>query len=187
VDLVRFINKEAMAMIYYVVKYSGPFGFIKPWTAVRDIETYSQQFLTPSIIEGIRQKLDVVKIIRHKLSSGGFNVQQETITAKAYKKTRKIYQKEKSILKRGIMINPILWLAFDNEDDAHKASVQHICLCRNEDILLPDKQIYMFSPEEFNSLKGFELHFEQMETSFCVGNNRFNNNEEMFGWLDINI
>lgn len=25
--------------MYYVVKYSGPFGFIKPWTAVRDSET----------------------------------------------------------------------------------------------------------------------------------------------------
>ncbi len=24
----------------YVIKYSGPFGFIKPWTAVRDSETY---------------------------------------------------------------------------------------------------------------------------------------------------
>ena len=41
----------------YVIKYSGPFGFIKPWTAVRDIETFSQQFLTPSIIEGIEKKL----------------------------------------------------------------------------------------------------------------------------------
>ena len=38
----------------YVVTYKGQFGFIKPWTAVRDGETFSQQFLTPSIIEGIR-------------------------------------------------------------------------------------------------------------------------------------
>ena len=45
----------------YVVKYSGPFGFIKPWTAVRDRKQFSQQFLTPSIIEGIRQKLEVSK------------------------------------------------------------------------------------------------------------------------------
>lgn len=43
--------------MYYTVKYSGTFGFIKPWTAVRDAETYSQQFLTPSIMEGMRQKL----------------------------------------------------------------------------------------------------------------------------------
>ena len=41
----------------YVVRYSGPFGFIKPWTAVRDSETYSQQFLTPSILAGIERKL----------------------------------------------------------------------------------------------------------------------------------
>ena len=33
----------------YVVTYKGQFGFIKPWTAVRDGETFSQQFLTPSI------------------------------------------------------------------------------------------------------------------------------------------
>lgn len=44
-------------MEYYVVKYSGPFGFIKPWTAVRDSETFSQQFLTPSIVEGMEKKL----------------------------------------------------------------------------------------------------------------------------------
>ena len=24
--------------MYYLVKYTGPFGFIKPWTAVRDSE-----------------------------------------------------------------------------------------------------------------------------------------------------
>jgi hypothetical protein len=41
----------------YVVKYTGPFGFIKPWTAVRDDLTFSQQFLTPSMIAGIERKL----------------------------------------------------------------------------------------------------------------------------------
>ena len=43
--------------MYYTVRYTGKFGFIKPWTAVRDGETFSQQFLTPSIIEGIEKKL----------------------------------------------------------------------------------------------------------------------------------
>jgi len=33
-------------MNYFVVKYTGPFGYLKPWTAVRDGETFSQQFLT---------------------------------------------------------------------------------------------------------------------------------------------
>lgn len=41
----------------YIVEYNGTFGFIKPWSAVRDSETFSQQFLTPSIVEGIEKKL----------------------------------------------------------------------------------------------------------------------------------
>jgi hypothetical protein len=44
-------------MMLYIVKYTGQFGFIKPWTAVRDEETFSQQFLTPSMIAGIERKL----------------------------------------------------------------------------------------------------------------------------------
>jgi hypothetical protein len=47
--------------MYYVVKYSGTFGFIKPWTAVRDSKTFSQQFLTPASLEGIQQ--DILRII----------------------------------------------------------------------------------------------------------------------------
>ena len=74
-------------MKYYILRYSGPFGFIKPWTAVRDAsggETYSQQFLTPSIIEGLRQKLEVTAILRHKLVYGGIDIQQEMVQAKAH-------------------------------------------------------------------------------------------------------
>ncbi len=63
--------------MYYVVKYSSPFGFIKPWTAVRDSKTFSQQFLTPSIIEGIGQKLEGSSIVRHKLSYTSISIQQE--------------------------------------------------------------------------------------------------------------
>ncbi|MGN9307592.1 hypothetical protein [Enterococcus faecium] len=72
-------------MNYYVVKYSGAFGFIKPWTAVRDSETFSQQFLTPSIIEGIEKKLfpellrerGIKKIKRYRLNYQGLDMQQE--------------------------------------------------------------------------------------------------------------
>ena len=92
--------------MYYTVKYSGTFGFIKPWTAVRDAgggETYSQQFLTPSIIEGLMQKLEVTEIVRHKLTYAGVNLQQEVIQAKGWEKKNKMYIKNRSILKRGIM------------------------------------------------------------------------------------
>lgn len=174
--------------MYYVVKYSGPFAFIKPWTAVRDTgggETYSQQFLTPSIIEGMRQKLEVTKIIRHKLTYVTINLQQETVKAKARNFSKGRYTMDSSILKRGVLINPCLYLAFEEEIDADKAHKQHICLCRNEDILLPSKDIMEVSEQEFNKLDGYELRFGKGEKSFLVGYDRFNNNSEMFGWLDI--
>jgi hypothetical protein len=176
--------------MYYTVKYSGTFGFIKPWTAVRDAgggETYSQQFLTPSIIEGIRQKLEVTEIVRHKLTYAGVNLQQEVIQAKAWEKDRrnKIYTRNRSILKRGVMLAPTLYLAFRTLEDAEKSYKQHICLCRNEDILLPTDEIMPLFEEEFNQIDGYELRFEKNEKAFMVGYNRFNKSEPMFGWLEI--
>jgi hypothetical protein len=170
------------------VRYSGPFGFIKPWTAVRDAgggETYSQQFLTPSIVEGIRQKLEVKEILRHKLTYAAIDLQQEVVKAKAWKLNRKEYTRESSILKRGVLINPCLYLAFGNFRDTNNAVMQHICLCRNEDILLPDAKIIEMSEQEFDDRDGYELRFGKSEKSFLVGYDRFNNNEEMYGWIDI--
>lgn len=175
-------------MKYYVVKFTGPFGFIKPWTAVRDAsggETYSQQFLTPSIVEGIRQKLEVKSILRHRLIYAGIDVQQEVVQAKAWSKKGKQYIKERSILKRGVMLYPSLYLAFEYSDDAERAALQHICLCRNEDVLLPDASIKEMTQEEFDRLDGYELRFETNSDSFLVGYNRFKENEEMVGYIEI--
>jgi len=187
--------------MYFIVNYSGPFGFIKPWTAVRDGETYSQQFLTQSIIKGIELKLfpellgyknrmsKIVKIRRHKLSYAQLDIQQEQTRAKKFKKTKdangitKI--KSNSIINRGVMVNPLLLLAFENKNDAEVALKQHICLARNEDILIPDSNIKEMNEEDFNLLDGFELRFEKTEQSFLVGFNRFNNSEPMYGWLDV--
>src|SRR5690606_3707781 len=134
---------------YYIVKYSGPFGFIKPWTAVRDSETFSQQFLTPSIVEGIEKKLfpellgvsGIQKIKRHRLNYQGIDVQQERTWAKGginIYKDKGVYKTNLGILDRGIMLHPNLHLVFDNLKDSQKAYNQSICLCRNEDILLPE-------------------------------------------------
>lgn len=174
-------------MIYFVVKYSGLFGFIKPWTAVRDSETFSQQFLTPSIVEGIRQKLDVSKILRHKLIYESISRQQEVTHTRGWKyyRTKKLHQRDRSILLRGVMLKPDLSLAFKNEADAVKASQQHICLCRNEDVLLPHENVQQMTEDHFNSLPGFELRFGEHERSFLVGFNRFNNSAPMYGWLDV--
>ena len=181
--------------MYYVVKYSGKFGFIKPWTAVRDGETFSQQFLTPSIIEGMEKKLfpellenhgNVEKIKRHKLSYSSIDSQQEVTQPRGWetKKKEKVMVRERSILKRGVMIDPILFLAFDNKEDALIASKQHLCLCRNEDIVLPDAEIYEMSEDEFAEIKGFELRFGESEYSFLVGYNRFDNAKPMYGWIE---
>lgn len=194
----------------YTVKYSGPFGFLKPWTGVRDVETFSQQFLTPSIIEGIEKKLFpklldtkglAGKIIRHRLSYSGISRQQEQTQSKAIseKKDRMagnmtISSRDRSILIRGVMINPVLWLAFSEQCDAEIAIRQHICLCRNEDILLPEADIVEVSHEEFDTpfdgyrqsnFDGFELIFGESPQSFVVGYNRFNNASKMYGRLHI--
>jgi len=171
----------------YIVKYSGPFGFIKPWTAVRDSKSFSQQFLTPSIIEGIRQKLEVSSILRHKLTYSAISVQQEQTQTRGWeKKTQiKMMVRNQSILERGVMIDPVLYLAFKNEEDAQRSVKQHICLCRNEDLLFPDPEILEMEVPEFDNLAGFELRFGESENSFLVGFNRFDEVKPMYGWLEI--
>jgi len=181
-------------MKYYVVRYSGPFGFIKPWTAVGDGETFSQQFLTPSIVEGIEKKIfpdlleeggTIKKILRHRLSYSSISMQKEQTQARGWNKKKNGEIREKSILDRGVMINPVLHLAFGNEEEAKEAVKQHICLCRNEDILIPGPEIMVLEEEEFNALDGYELHFEKAANSFLVGYNRFDGAKPMYGWLEI--
>jgi len=171
----------------YVVKYSGPFGFIKPWTAVRDSKTFSQQFLTPSIIEGIRQKLEVSSIFRYKLSYSSISVQQEQTQTRGWQKKTQLRMmvRNQSILERGVMIEPVLYLAFENKNDAEKATTQHICLCRNEDVLLPDTEVLEIDESAFDKLTGFELRFGENDKSFLVGFNRFDEAKPMYGWLEI--
>lgn len=179
----------------YIVKYKGKFGYIKPWTAVRDGETFSQQFLTPSIIEGIEKKLFpellersgiICKIRRHKLSYSAIDIQQEVTQTRGWKVSKQHMTRERSILRRGIMLDPVLFLAFDNETDAKIASTQHICLCRNEDVMLPCSDILEFSEKDFDELEGFELRFGDSDQSFLVGYNRFDGGNPMYGWIEYN-
>lgn len=182
----------------YVVKYVGPFGFIKPWTAVRDSETFSQQFLTPSILEGIEKKLfpelldisGIKKIVRHRLSYDQVSQQQEVIQARGWNQTKKgqkyLFERPTSIIVRGVLLNPVLYLAFKDLKDAEQALMQHVCLVRNEDVMLP-QQILTLSESEFDdeeAFAGFELVFEKNDKSFPVGIDRKTGNQ-MYGWLKI--
>ena len=182
----------------FVVKYSGAFGFIKPWTAVRDSETFSQQFLTPSIVEGIEKKLfpelldeafrgKIMKIEHHRLNYQGIDVQQEKTWSKGgFKATleKGIYKTNLGILNRGVMLNPNLYLAFENKKDAEVAATQTICLCRNEDLLFPES-IEEMNEAEFDKIAGFELSFTDGNAGFKVGHNRFAAAKEMFGELKV--
>ncbi len=180
----------------FIVKYSGPFGFIKPWTAVRDSETFSQQFLTPSTVEGIEKKLfpellgeaGIKKIKRYRLNYCSIDIQQERTWAKggfSFWKENGVYKTNLGILKRGVLIEPNLYLAFSNIEDAQIAADQTICLCRNEDLVHPE-WLKQMSNEAFEEIEGFELIWgNSMEKSFKVGHNRFQNASEMFGKLKI--
>ena len=186
-------------MTYHIVKYSGPFGFIKPWTAVRDSETFSQQFLTPSIIEGIEKKIfpqlldqpDIQKIVGHRLSYDMITNQQEVIQTRGWNRIKKgnqyLFQRPTAVLMRGLLQNPVLHLAFSNETDAQEAARQHICLCRNEDILFP-VDIGATSKEDFERNEelypGYELIFEQNDHSFLVGYHR-QTSSPMYGWIRV--
>lgn len=179
-------------MTYYVVQYRGPFGFIKPWTAVRDLITFSQQFLTPSTVEGMRQLLGVDNILRHRLSYSGLSEQQERIQGPGYKtksikgrKGWKVAQRNQSIVKRSVLIEPILHLAFGNPQDAAIAAEHHVCLCRNEDLLFP-VSVQPMDQKAFETLVGFELLFgKEQPGAFMVGYNRYRDAEPMYGALLI--
>ncbi len=186
-------------MTFYIVKYTGPFGFIKPWTAVRDSETFSQQFLTPSIVEGIEKKLfpsllnshGINKIVGHRLSYVQITNQQEVIQTRGWNSTRKdtqiLFDRPTAVLIRGILHHPSLHLAFTSMEDATTAFSQHICLCRNEDILYPH-EVMETTKDQFeengNLFPGFELVFEKNEKSFLVGYHRLTQ-QSMYGWMRI--
>lgn len=167
---------------YFVVIYNGPFGYLKPWTAVRDGETYSQQFLTPSVIEGMRQKLGVSEILRHKLTYTGLSMQQEQTQPRGwtYEKKKQLMSRPRAILMRGVMLNPELHLAFSSAAEAKLAATQHLCLCRNEDVVLPSLPLEL-SEEDFNLLPGFELREAAAgeANAFLVGFNRFKEGASM--------
>lgn len=187
------------------MRYSGPFGFIKPWTAVRDSETFSQQFLTPSIVEGIEKKLfpellkerGIKKIVGHRLSYDQITNQQEVIQTRGWNSTKKgkelLFDRPRAILLRGLLHNPVLHLAFETLEDAEIATGQHVCLCRNEDILFPcrtDRNEVIIETnakrfvEDEETFFGFELVFEKNAQSFLTGYHR-STKEPMYGWIRV--
>lgn len=190
-------------MILYILKFKGHFAYIKPWTAVRDEKTFSQQFLTPSMVIGLEKKLfpellpldyDMPqKVVRHRLIYSGVVEQQEQTQSRGWNKKGRgnnaSSERPRSILTRGVLLYPELYLAFANAEDAVRAAEQHICLARNEDLMFPegvpfevDEAIFSSDGEQF---PGIELLFQQGEGSFLVGYNRFAEGKPMYGKIHI--
>lgn len=176
----------------YVVEYAGPFGYIKPWTAVRDGETFSQAFLTPSILEGMRRKLGVSAILRHRLSHEGLDRQQEQVQAGGWMSKKvgdgKSLVRGTGVLTRGVMLYPRLHLALGTPEDAAIAASDHLCLCRNEDIVFPvqvdGRSVREMTPNEFGVLRGFETIQDEGPGAIPFGVNRYTG-ETMRGRLIV--
>lgn len=176
----------------YIVKYKGQFAFIKPWSSVRDLETYSQRFLTPSIVEGIEKRLfpellkekGIKKILRHRLYAPAMVKDQEVIQSKGYEFKSNTAARNTGVIIRYLLLYPVLYLAFATEEDAKRAEERAVCLCRNEDLLFPEGDMAKISESEFSKLPGFELRFGKTKDSFMVGYNRYDDGKPMYGYLE---
>lgn len=165
----------------YVVKYKGKFGFIKPFNAVRDSTILTQKFINESTIAGIEKMLECEgRIVRHKISYDSISWQQECTESSAYDKK---HLKNKSILSRGVMINPIFYIGFENKNDAENAYNNDILLCRREDLMIPS-DFFELTDSEFDELVGTESFKSDFENGFFVGFNKFNS-EKMFATIKV--
>ncbi len=187
-------------MMLHVVTFGGPFGFLKPWTAVRDGVTYSQQFLTPSTLAGMALKLGTGPILRHRLSFGGMSGQQEATQSRAACAPKAGMPRKRGallepgayaaggILTRYVLVEPRLHLAFAEPADAARAACQHLCLCRNEDVVLPEPAGPRAMPADaFDALDGFEFRPGEGEGAFLAGYDRYAQGapRPMWGRLEI--
>jgi hypothetical protein len=85
------------------------------------------------------------------------------------------------------LLSPELVLGLATAEDAAVAVRQHVCLSRNEDLLLPTAPAKLLSTVEFAALPGFELLPVSAEAdgAFLVGHNRYEANTPMYGHLTI--
>lgn len=186
----------------YIVQFKGTFGFIKPSLAVNHGYIKSQNFLSQSTIEGIEKKIfpnfindiGIQKIIRYKLQYQGYSEQTE-VSRSLYRVSipnipnAKGYQT--NIIKRDVLMHPVLTLAFTEREYALLATYQHFSLSRNEDIMYPipfsnDTFVKEITEDDFNLLKGVELIFDESHyNSINVGFNRYTKKEDK-GYIHVN-
>lgn len=160
------------------------FGYIKPYNGVRDNTTYSTTYFLPSMIDGIKYENNLQgNIVRHKLQfdRDGMSKELTSTILECGKWENGEFNRFPSIHNRYKLVNPVVYLLFDNKDDAEKMYQQHIYCGQTEYMIYPS-EIFEISEEEFNSIEGVET-FETDEhdpNSFFCGFNRFKDNKKMF-------
>ena len=158
------------------------YGYIKPWNAVRDNETYSLTYLPPSFINGIEDELRINgKILRHKLRFNKGRMEKDMKKCIIYLKDNCVNH---TIHIRHTLVNPEIILAFENYEDAKCALEQPLFVGQNIYPIYgnPNFGIVEMTDEDFDELEGVETFQtdENDEESIYVGNNRQKNNERMF-------
>lgn len=170
----------------YCVEFSNKltpyYGFIKPWNAVRDVETYSLTYLPPSFIRGIKYELGIKgDIIRHKLLFSKSHMQKDFTKAVVYLKNG---QRSVTNHHRHTLVNPKLILGFETKEDADLAIGLPIYMGQNIYPLYGNASVGVFeiTTEEFDKLQGVETFetTESDENGLYVGNDRRNNNKRMY-------
>jgi hypothetical protein len=127
--------------------------------------------LFPELILNENGKLN--KILRYRLSFQDISFQQESTRSINYERKvsklnkKKYFSANTSTIKRGLLVNPILYLMFNSKEDSENVMIQHICLCRNEDIMLPTELIELNDESEFDD----EERFSGYESFSCDENN----------------
>lgn len=189
---VRFSNKDKNG-----VHSSPSFAFLKPYNAVRDIETYSLTYLPTSVINGIEERIGIPmgSIVRNKLTFDKSGMAEElvktsygTIWKDGEIVEREINGKKGEVTKNGFhikhcLVNPEIVFGFDTKEHAEEAFHCTIYLGQMEYMLYP-YEIFEISEEEFTDMKGVETYNTDDENEIFCGFNRFKNNEKQYIVID---
>ena len=138
------------------------YGYIRPWNAVRDDETWSLTYLTPSMIDGIGIELGIEnKIVRHKLVFDKTHMETDFTKCVVYCKNNK---RNQTVHKRHTLVNPIITLGFETYEDAMLAMGLPIYCGQNIYPIYPfvNDGIKEMTDAEFDELYGVET-FETNE------------------------
>ena len=170
----------------YCVKFENKvqpyYGFIKPWNAVRDEDTYSLTYLPPSFINGIEDELKIDgKIIRHKLTFDKNGMSRDMKKCVVYLENG---NRSSTIHYRHTLVNPSLIIAFDNLNDAKYAIEQPLYMGQNIYPIYGNKDfgIREMNDEKFDTLLGVETieSSDVDENAVFVGFNRQKGNQRMY-------